>query len=154
MAAGSPRGPSPARRQWRRIEPAPPGPWLAKKGRRVPARDLELEVAGTAGHRRGCCTGVEQHQQLCPETQRAPACPWQPACLCSRDALRPWGDATPNPEAALAPLARRDAGELYISLLDPQGTRMLLAGVPVLRSRLHSMDVPQMVAGRGTRTRL
>lgn len=36
-----------------------------------------------------------------------------------------------------------------MSLLDPQGTRMLLARVPLPRSRLHSVDVPQMVAGRG-----
>ena len=60
------------------------------------------------------------------------ACPWLPACLCSRDALRPCRGPTANPEAELA---SRGAGELYISLVDPRGAQMLLAQVPLTHSQ-------------------
>lgn len=134
----------------------PRGPWLAK-GCRVPVQDLELEVAGSTGH----CRALPVAGMLYWDRAAPTALPWDwvssclplaaclPACLSSRDALRPCRDPTPNPEAALlAPLACKDAGQLYISLLDPWGALMLLAQVPLPHPQSHSTDVPQIVVER------
>lgn len=78
---------------------------LRRRGRGLQKRDAERQ-RGTwswkwlvpQGQRQGCCTGVEQRQQLCPETQRAPACPWHPACLPAFAAGMPCGRGEMPPQ--------------------------------------------------------
>lgn len=112
--------------------------WLAPQGTADGSRDVVLGQGSTS-------SSVLSGGEL------VPALGSLPACLGSRDALRPCRDPTPNPEAALAPLACRDAGELYgpSLLLDPLASQMLLVRVPLPHPRSHSTDVPQVVAERG-----